>query len=224
MQLNPNPFYNLLNAPYLITLIAGYQEEPVENDDQNRVSDLVMHPRLEKDEAELIRAGLIQPSKIDEKELTNEYWLENAKKFVDEQHKKTPIEKKAKNIIFFLGDGNGFPTIAATRVRNGGEHTSLSYDNFPYLAFSKTYCVDKQVADSACSATAYLSGVKGNYDTAGINANILYKDCDVSKKTEDHTESIASWALKAGKAAGLVTTTRVTHASPSGVYAHICKY
>ena len=38
---------------------------------------------------------------------------------------------------------------------------------------------------------------------------------------EKRTESIASWAMKAGKEAGLVTTTRVTHASPAGVYAHI---
>lgn len=38
---------------------------------------------------------------------------------------------------------------------------------------------------------------------------------------EKRTESIASWAMKAGKEAGVVTTTRVTHASPAGVYAHI---
>lgn len=35
-----------------------------------------------------------------------------------------------------------------------------------------------------------------------------------------HTTSIATWAQAAGKATGLVTTARVTHASPAGVYAH----
>jgi alkaline phosphatase len=40
---------------------------------------------------------------------------------------------------------------------------------------------------------------------------------DLSKRTE----SIASWAQKAGMDTGFVTTTRVTHASPAGLYAHI---
>lgn len=35
-----------------------------------------------------------------------------------------------------------------------------------------------------------------------------------------HTESIARWAIDAGKSVGLVTTARVTHASPAGLYAH----
>jgi len=38
-----------------------------------------------------------------------------------------------------------------------------------------------------------------------------------------HTESIAKWAQEAGKWAGLVTTARVTHASPAGVYAHVAE-
>lgn len=35
-----------------------------------------------------------------------------------------------------------------------------------------------------------------------------------------HTSSIAKWAIDSGKVAGVVTTTRITHASPAGVYAH----
>lgn len=38
---------------------------------------------------------------------------------------------------------------------------------------------------------------------------------------KNHVDSIAKWAQEAGMATGLVTTTRVTHASPSGVYAHV---
>lgn len=112
----------------------------------------------------------------------------------------------------------GLPTLAAARVLGGGEEIYLSFENFPYTALSKTYCVDKQVADSACTSTAYLTGVKANDATTGINANVPHNSCNYS--IEDHTESIASWAMKAGKDAGFVTTTRVTHASPQGVYAH----
>ena len=46
-------------------------------------------------------------------------------------------------------------------------------------------------------------------------------NCFDSMDPNKHSESIASWAMKEGKDAGLVTTTRVTHASPAGVYASI---
>ncbi|KAG4072305.1 hypothetical protein HA402_004237 [Bradysia odoriphaga] len=54
--------------------------------------------------------------------------------------------------------------------------------------------------------------------TTGVTANVQSEQCVITEK--DKTESIASWAQKAGKATGLVTTTTVTHASPSGVYAN----
>jgi alkaline phosphatase len=102
----------------------------------------------------------------------------------------------------------------------GGEEKKLFFENFPYTANSKTYCVDKQVADSACTATAYLHGLKAMGSTIGLNAKATRKNCLDTMDPEKRTESIASWAMKAGKDAGLVTTTRVTHASPAGVYAH----
>ncbi len=63
--------------------------------------------------------------------------------------------------------------------------------------------------------------MKGNYRTIGVNANVKNKQCWVDESA--FTESIASWAQKAGKGTGLVTTSRVTHASPCGVYCHIAE-
>lgn len=83
----------------------------------------------------------------------------------------------------------------------------------------QTYCVNKQVADSACTSTAYLNGVKANYGTMGINAGVERGDCKGQNDKSAQTESIASWAQKGCKATGLVTTSRVTHASPGGLYA-----
>lgn len=57
--------------------------------------------------------------------------------------------------------------------------------------------------------------------TIGLNAKATRKNCLDTMDNEKRTESIASWAMKAGKEAGFVTTTRVTHASPAGIYAHI---
>ena len=62
-----------------------------------------------------------------------------------------------------------------TQGLEGGEQASLSFEEFPHLALSRTYCVDSIVADSACSATAYLGGVKGNRATIGLSAAGRYK-------------------------------------------------
>lgn len=84
----------------------------------------------------------------------------------------------------------------------------------------KTYCVDVEVADSACTATAYLTGVKNNNGMAGMTARVKRYDCEGTNDQTAYVDSIAKWAQDAGKSTGLVTTTRVTHASPSGLYAH----
>jgi len=117
----------------------------------------------------------------------------------------------------------GVTTTSAARNLLGGEEKALSFENFPYTGLSKTYSVDKIVPDSACTATAYLCGVKGQEGTIGVNGQVPRTDCKVMLDESTHVDSIAKWALEAGKWAGLVTTTRVTHASPSGVYAHIAE-
>lgn len=180
-----------------------------------------MHADWDLDTDFFQKNAKIVSGKANDAELDNDYWMNNAKDFVEQQLKKQKNENVAKNIIFFLGDGMSMPTIAATRVYIGGEEKSLSFEKFPYTAMSKTYCVDKQVADSACTSTAYLTGVKANDATAGVNAQVTHNSCTDAKDNKTHTESIASWAMKAGKEAGFVTTTRITHASPSGIYAHI---
>ena len=176
-----------------------------------------MHPDLLYTENKYAK---LTNGKAFEEELTSEYWLNKAKAFVEEQLKVTPNTKKAKNIIMFLGDGMSHPSITSARIYMGGEEKKLSFEHFPYTASSKTYCVDKQVSDSACTATAYLHGVKANDATIGLSARATRTNCADSSDPSKRTESIASWAMKAGKDAGFVTTTRATHASPAGIYAH----
>lgn len=65
-----------------------------------------------------------------------------------------------------------------------------------------------------------MSGIKANYGTVGVTSAVEYNDCEATSKPKYHVESIAQWAQRAGKGTGIVTTTRVTHASPAGTYAH----
>ncbi|KAM6122152.1 intestinal-type alkaline phosphatase-like [Pterocles gutturalis] len=136
-----------------------------------------------------------------------------------------PRISQAKNLIIFLGDGFGVPSITATRILKGqmeghlGPETPLAMDYFPYVALSKTYNVDRQVPDSAGTSTAYLCGVKANYHTIGVSAAARYQQCNTTAGNE--VISVLQRARKAGKAVGIVTTSRVQHASPAGAYAHV---
>ncbi|XP_054721005.1 alkaline phosphatase-like [Uloborus diversus] len=136
------------------------------------------------------------------------------------------IEGRAKNVIFFLGDGMGISTVTATRIYKGqkkggkGEDEQLAFDKFPYVSLSKTYGLDRQTSDSANTATAYLCGVKANYGTLGVDGRVKYQDCSSSLDNSTHVDSVLSWAQEAGKWTGLITTTRVTHATPAGLYSH----
>ncbi|KAL6454948.1 hypothetical protein MHYP_G00366120 [Metynnis hypsauchen] len=136
-----------------------------------------------------------------------------------------PNVNHAKNLILFLGDGMGISTVTAARILKGqlagktGEENMLTMDTFPHLALSKTYNVDQQMPDSAATATAYLCGVKANYGTLGLSAGARRGQCSSQKGKEVY--SVLHRAKAAGKSVGIVTTTRVQHASPAGNYAHI---
>jgi alkaline phosphatase len=54
--------------------------------------------------------------------------------------------------------------------------------------------VDSQVADSACSATAYLSGVKANIYTIGVSGNVNLDDCAASLNATNKATSILKWS------------------------------
>nr|4KJG_A Chain A, Intestinal-type alkaline phosphatase 1 [Rattus norvegicus]4KJG_B Chain B, Intestinal-type alkaline phosphatase 1 [Rattus norvegicus] len=152
------------------------------------------------------------------------FWNQKAKEALDVAKKLQPIQTSAKNLILFLGDGMGVPTVTATRILKGqlgghlGPETPLAMDHFPFTALSKTYNVDRQVPDSAGTATAYLCGVKANYKTIGVSAAARFNQCNSTFGNE--VFSVMHRAKKAGKSVGVVTTTRVQHASPAGTYAH----
>ncbi|XP_069008994.1 intestinal-type alkaline phosphatase [Embiotoca jacksoni] len=161
---------------------------------------------------------------IQEEELHADYWNNKGKQSLHTALNIQPNLHKAKNLILFLGDGMGVPTVTAARILKGqlagqsGEETSLVMDTFPHLALSKTYNVDQQMPDSAGTATAYLCGVKANYGTVGVTATTQRHNCRTTYGNE--VTSILHRAKQAGKSVGIVTTTRVQHASPAASYAH----
>ncbi|XP_033249501.1 alkaline phosphatase, tissue-nonspecific isozyme [Drosophila miranda] len=154
-------------------------------------------------------------------ELTASYWLKQARDQVaarlDRTQDTVTDGRRAKNIIMMLGDGLSITTLTAARILKGqrlgrsGEETKLAVEEFPYSGLCKTYCTNEQAPDSACTATAYLGGVKTSSGTVGQSA------------AGEKVDSLSMWAHRSGKATGLVTTTRVTDASPAAAYAHVAR-
>ncbi|XP_063600536.1 alkaline phosphatase-like [Penaeus indicus] len=158
-------------------------------------------------------------------EKESSYWYNLAKNELEEALAKPILTNVAKNVILFLGDGMGVTAGTAGRILKGqkkgvsGEEGYLVWERFPNIGLMKTYNLDKQVPDSAGTATAYLTGVKANYYTLGVNGKVKLGDCAASLKPENRLDSILQWAQNADKDTGVVTTAQVTHATPAGLYA-----
>ncbi|MBM0491695.1 sulfatase-like hydrolase/transferase [Aeromonas jandaei] len=127
----------------------------------------------------------------------------------------------ARNVIFFLGDGMGLNTLTAARIYGVGEEGSLTIDTLPETAFIKTFSHDSQVTDSAPSMSAYMTGVKSNNGVISMDSNAT-QESNCSKSAGKPATTLLELAKAAGRGTGVVTTTRVTHATPAATYAHLC--
>lgn len=147
----------------------------------------------------------------------DKFWNKIGSTLVENNQKLLPHERAtAKNIIIFVGDGMGMSTITASRIFKGqkqknvsGEEDMLEFEKFPSIGLSKTYVVDRQVPDSAGTATALFCGVKTLYRRVGMDMN------------KQPLPSILSWFQDSKRRTGFVTTTGVTHATPAPLYASV---
>lgn len=131
---------------------------------------------------------------------------------------------RAKNLILFVGDGMSLPTVAAARILEGqragrpGEEQKLAWEEFPATALSRTYNTDSQTPDSAGTMSAMATGVKTRLGVLSIGQQAPRGDCAAGRATP----MLSLWELAAasGMATGVVTTTRVTHATPGATFSH----
>lgn len=155
---------------------------------------------------------------------TSETWRRDGEAFVERGKNKKNFGKRAKNIILFVGDGMGVTTLTASRILEGqlrgesGEENHLSFEQFPSLALSKTYSVNQQTSDSAPTMSAIISGVKTDEGIISVNQNVVAGDYRTVKGNE--TKTLLEMAEERGLSTGIVSTARLTHATPAACYAH----
>ncbi len=159
--------------------------------------------------------------------LTDNEWFKSAqvKVATSEENIAAVVKEsgKAKNVILFVGDGMGISTVTAARIMAGqlegklGEEHQLSFETLPFSGFAKTYNVDAQTPDSAGTMTAMASGVKTDAGVIGVDEDIERGNCATVAGNELVTAT--ELAEIAGKSTGIVSTARITHATPAATYA-----
>jgi len=115
-----------------------------------------------------------------------------------------------KHVILCIGDGMGPEQIRAGGMFAHGREGTLSFEALPHRAMVDTRPRGSDVTDSAAAATAMATGVK-------VKNGVISRA--IPGNGED-LKTILEIAMEQGKAAGIVTTTAVTHATPAAFVAH----
>lgn len=121
-------------------------------------------------------------------------------------------EKEAKNIILLIGDGMSTAQIATADAYLGSQSgkmlEQLSFESFPNQGLTTTYAGDRLITDSAAAGTALATGSKTYCGAISVDENY------------QPLKTILSYAQDKGKATGVITSTRVTHATPAVFISH----
>lgn len=154
------------------------------------------------------------------------FWYNEGQRTLADLKKEFPNMRKAKNVILFVGDGMGVSTVTAARILEAqlkggdGERNALAFEKLPYLALSKTYSANQQTSDSAPTMAAMIAGVKTNDGVFGLGPEVPRRSTDATMLEQYKIKSLVQIAEEAGLSTGVVSTARITHATPAATYAH----
>lgn len=123
-------------------------------------------------------------------------------------------EPRAKNVILFLGDAGGIPTLNAAGIYGHNQPQSLFIQHMDHFALSDTSALDAWVTDSAAGMTALVTGHK-------TNKGMLSTLPSASGGEPSAVKTILEYAEERGLATGVITNMPVWDATPAACYAHI---
>jgi alkaline phosphatase len=159
---------------------------------------------------------------------TPAFWLESGQNSIKAAARLKANKGFAKNVILFIGDGMGVSTITAARIlegqskpnNRGGEENSLSFETAPYVALAKTYSANQQTPDSAPTMSAIITGVKTNDGELSVGMQVARQEKDAEVVNTYKVKTLLEQAEEHGLSTGVVSTARLTHATPAACYAH----
>lgn len=140
-----------------------------------------------------------------------------------QNEKQSATDGKPRYCILYIGDGFGVSAKTAARMAMGqgtlGRRFTdepgfkiLSLDKLRFNSMVTTHSANSWTTDSGPGASVYASGEDGKIDNEAIAFDVAQGK---------PVETILEDAKKQGYAVGLVTTTRITHATPAAFASHI---
>jgi alkaline phosphatase len=123
--------------------------------------------------------------------------------------------RKAKNVVLFLGDGTGLPTVHAASILRQGKPHAFFIHTLPNLGLSETSSASDWVTDSAAGMTAIVTGQK-------THNGVISQADDAERRVKDGAplKTILEYAEEHGLATGVVTNSPAADATPAACYAH----
>ncbi|HVX65884.1 MAG TPA: alkaline phosphatase [Bryobacteraceae bacterium] len=124
-------------------------------------------------------------------------------------------ERRARNVILFLGDAGGIPTLNAASIVAHQKPQQLFVQHMPHIALSDTSSASAWVTDSAAGMTAIVTGEKTDNGVLSMSA---------AAKTggERRTlKTILEYAEEHGLATGLISNSSMADATPAACYSHV---
>ena len=127
----------------------------------------------------------------------------------------TPSAERARNIILFIGDAGGLPTLNAASLYGYDRPQALFIQKMPNIALMDTSTASNWVTDSAAGMTAIVTGRK-------TNNGVLSQADDAVRGKQDgaRLKTILEYAEERGLSTGVITNDAVTGATPAACYAH----
>lgn len=124
-------------------------------------------------------------------------------------------ERRAKNVVLFIGDAAGVATIHAASIYQHGRPQALYLHKMPHVALMDTSTASQWVTDSAAGMTAIVTGRK-------THNGVLSQGPDAERGKKDGTplKTILEYAEERGLATGVITNSPVADATPAACYAH----
>lgn len=129
--------------------------------------------------------------------------------------------RRAKNIIYLIGDGMGIAHRTAARimaqgVAQGKANGTLAMDLMPHTGILMTHSLNSIVTDSSPGAACYASGNK-----ADNNQQNVFPDDTTVAFDNPRVEHIGEYLFRTqGKTLGIVTTSDVFDATPGAFGTH----
>jgi len=123
--------------------------------------------------------------------------------------------ERARNVILFIGDAGGLPTLNAASLYGYDRPQALFIQKMPYTALMDTSAANNWVTDSAAGMTAIVTGRK-------TNSGVLSQSADAVRGQTDGAplKTILEYAEQRGLSTGVITNDSVAGATPAACYAH----